>query len=371
MNQPAYSLEQKSQHTYTVTLSGHWTRQHSAPSIDEIRGRLQAPGVTVCFLPDTSLEWDSTLIACLLSLHRKALAEGCRIELHNLPEDIGALLNLATAVPPADQTDSRKGKLSQSLLGIPGKAWKGAREFFEFTGEISLSLVRLLLGKSDTRFRDVIDCLDQSGPAALPIVTLLSFLVGMILAYLGTVQLRQLGAEVYVANLVGLGMVREMGALMTAVIMAGRTGAAYAAQLGSMQVNEEIDALVTLGIKPVDYLVVPRMLALVFAMPLLTLYSNVLGMLGGGAVALGMDITFTQYIHQLSEAFTGTDIVTGLLKSLVFGALISFAGCQAGLQCGRSSAAVGQATTRAVVSAIVYLVVADAGLNILFFELGV
>jgi len=193
----------------------------------------------------------------------------------------------------------------------------------------------------------------------------------MILAYLGSVQLRLFGAEVYVANLVAIGMVREMGALMTAVIMAGRTGAAYAAQLGAMQANEEVDAITTLGISPMEYLVLPRLLALIAVMPLLCVFSNVLGLAGGAMVAAGMDVNFTQFIAQAREAVTMGDIFAGLFKSLVFGALIATAGCQAGLRSGRSSAAVGQATTRAVVNAIVYLVVADAALNILYDKLNI
>jgi phospholipid/cholesterol/gamma-HCH transport system permease protein len=164
---------------------------------------------------------------------------------------------------------------------------------------------------------------------------------------------------------------REMGALMTAVIMAGRTGAAYAAQLGTMQVNEEVDAITTLGISPVEYLVLPRLLALVAMMPLLCLLANLLGLLGGAVVATGMDVTATAFIHQARDAMTLNHLGTGLFKSLVFGVLIACAGCQAGLQSGRSSAAVGEATTRAVVNAIVCLVIADAGLNIIYDKLDI
>ena len=206
---------------------------------------------------------------------------------------------------------------------------------------------------------------------AIAIVALISVLVGMILAYLGSVQLRQFGAEVYVANLVALGMVREMAPLMTAVIMAGRTGAAYAAQLGAMQSNEEIDAITTLGLSPMEYLVVPRFVALVLVMPMLCVFSNVVGIIGGALVASGMDISLSMFMTQAREFVDLTDIMIGLFKSLVFAGLIAVAGCQAGIQSGRSSAAVGQATTRAVVHAIVYLVVADTALNVIYDKLGV
>jgi phospholipid/cholesterol/gamma-HCH transport system permease protein len=165
-------------------------------------------------------------------------------------------------------------------------------------------------------------------------------------------------------------MMREMGALMTAVIMAGRTGAAYAAQLGAMQANEEIDAITTLGISPMEYLVLPRFLSLLLVMPLLCILADALGLVGGALVAGGMDVNLNAFFHQAREAVQYDDIAAGLIKSLVFAALIAIAGCQAGLQSGRSSAAVGQATTRAVVNAIVYLVIADAGLNILYDKIG-
>jgi phospholipid/cholesterol/gamma-HCH transport system permease protein len=193
----------------------------------------------------------------------------------------------------------------------------------------------------------------------------------MILAYLGAVQLQQFGAEIYVADLVAIGMLREMGVLMTAVVMAGRTGAAYAAQLGTMQTNEEIDAIVTMGISPVEFLVMPRMLALVVVMPLLTIYADLLGMIGGGIVAGGMGITPLQYIQESQKAISLTHISVGLIKSVVFALLIAVAGCRSGINSGRSSAAVGQAATEAVVTAIVYLIIADAAINILFQQVGI
>jgi len=195
--------------------------------------------------------------------------------------------------------------------------------------------------------------------------------VGMILAYLGAVQLLQFGAEVYVADLVVIGMLREMGVLMTAIVMAGRTGAAYAAQLGTMQTNEEIDAITTMGISPIEFLVVPRMLALIAVMPLLTIYADLLGIVGGGIVAGSMGIGPLQYLTQSENAISVTHIMVGLLKGVVFAVLIAVAGCRSGINSGRSSAAVGQAATEAVVTAIVYLIVADAAINIIFQQLGI
>ena len=214
--------------------------------------------------------------------------------------------------------------------------------------------------------------IQECGAQALPIVTLISFLVGLILAFVGAVQLKQFGAQIYVANLVGLGMAREMGAMMTAIIMAGRTGAAFAAQLGTMRVNQEIDALTTLGIAPMQYLVLPRMLALMLMMPLLCLYADLVGIVGGAVVGITMlDLGIVEYFNQTQQALSVTDFVLGLIKSVVFGVLVAIAGCLRGMQCGNSSAAVGNAATSAVVTGIVFIVVSDSILTVLYDVLGV
>jgi phospholipid/cholesterol/gamma-HCH transport system permease protein len=212
----------------------------------------------------------------------------------------------------------------------------------------------------------------QVGAQALPIVSLISVLVGLILAFVGAVQLEQFGADVFIANLVGLGMVRDMGAMMAAIIMAGRTGAAYAAELGTMTVNEEIDALRTMGISPIDFLVVPRILALVLMMPILTLYADLMGILGGALVGVTLfDIGFYEYFRQTQSAIDLLDVIGGLFKGLVYGAIVAVSGCLRGMECGRSSAAVGAATTSAVVTGIVFIVVACAILTVAYDILGI
>jgi len=306
---------------------------------------------------DNSLLWDSNLQSRLFLLARHCEEQQIPLDTSALPDAMQKLLSLASSVKTEPS----------ALIAAPGffaslaDSWRGivkaGMDFVTFIGELIIALLRFCTGRSQTRIRDLFYFIEQCGPKAL---------VGMILAYLGSVQLRQFGAEVYVANLVALGMVREMGPLMTAVIMSGRTGAAYAAQLGTMQANEEIDAVTTLGLSPTEYLVVPRFLALVLVMPLLVIFANLVGLVGGALVAAGMDVNFTQFISQARSAVTLTDIATGLFKSLVFAGLIAVAGCQAGLQSSRSSAGVGNATTSAVVHAIVYLVVADAALNIIY-----
>jgi phospholipid/cholesterol/gamma-HCH transport system permease protein len=214
--------------------------------------------------------------------------------------------------------------------------------------------------------------LQQCGIQALPIVSLISLLVGLILAFVGAVQLMMFGAQIYVASLVGIAMVRVMGAIMTGIIMAGRTGAAFAAQLGTMQVNEEIDALKTLGISPMEFLVLPRMLALTLMMPLLCLYADLMGILGGLIVGVGMlDLSAVEYFNQTKASVTLTYFWIGLFHSAVFGVLVALAGCLRGLQCGRSASAVGDAATSAVVTGIVSIIVATAIITIMCNVLGV
>jgi phospholipid/cholesterol/gamma-HCH transport system permease protein len=207
---------------------------------------------------------------------------------------------------------------------------------------------------------------------ALPIVTLISFLVGVILALIGAIQLALFGAEIYVANLVGVSMVRLMAAIMTGIVMAGRTGGAFAAQLGTMQVNQEIDALKTLGLSPMEFLVLPRMLALALMMPLLALYANVVGILGGAMVTFTLpDINVIQFFNQLVEAVRLWDLGIGLFSSAVFGVIVAISGCMRGMQCGRSASAVGDAATSAVVTAIVGIIVTTAVITIMTKVLGI
>jgi phospholipid/cholesterol/gamma-HCH transport system permease protein len=290
-----------------------------------------------------------------------------------LPEGARRLLALAAAVP---ERRAGGGEARASWLARIGarsaRAAGGAVEMLGFIGSAVLALWAFVRGRARFQGRDLALVIQECGPRALPIVSLISFLVGIILAFVGAVQLRQFGAQIYVADLVAIAMATEMGAMMTGIIMAGRTGAAFAAQLGTMQVNEEIDALVTMGISPMEFLVLPRMLALVLMVPLLTLYADLLGILGGTLVAATMlDLEPRQYINETIAALTVTDFAKGLVKGSVFGVLVAIAGCLRGMQSGRSSAAVGLAATSAVVTAIVFIIVSDALLTVLYDVLGI
>jgi len=355
----------------TLFLSDDW-QLGETPDVDAIQSSIPSETKTLSIDTEKLGDWDSSLAIALLHITRWCQEKNIQLDTSNTPDGLQKLLRLATDVPTYQASNEKPSEpFLQKVQNKFDDLRRDISATFIFIGETSLALLQWAKGNAKTRKSDIFYFVDQAGPKALAIVTLISLLVGMILAYLGSVQLRQLGAQVYVADLVALGMVREMGALMTAVIMAGRTGAAYAAQLGTMQVNEEIDALKIMGISSVEFLVVPRLLALVFVMPLLCVYADIIGMIGGALIAANMEVSFTQYILQTQGAVDWLDIWSGIFKSVFFGILIAIAGCQAGLNCGRDSNAVGMAATNAVVRAIVYLVIADAAFNILYDKLGI
>ena len=279
----------------------------------------------------------------------------------------------ATAVPPRGaRAPQPPGSFVTQIGRRTLRFADDAAEMLSFVGEASITFGRFLRGEARYRRSDLWVTVQEVGPDALPIVSLISFLVGLILAFVGAVQLRQFGAQIYVADLVGLAMAREMAPIMAGIIMAGRTGAAFAAQLGTMQVNEEVDALKTLGIPPMDFLVLPRMLALMLMMPLLTLYADLVGIAGGVLVGVGMlNLGLVQYLNETVSALDFTQFGIGLVKSVVFGVLVALAGCMRGIQCGRSAAAVGAAATSAVVLGIVFIITTDGLFAVITNILGI
>jgi phospholipid/cholesterol/gamma-HCH transport system permease protein len=315
--------------------------------------------------------WDTSLLLFLREVQEGCGEAGVACDAAELPPQMRALLAQAAAARRAEPAKDR----SESFLSGVGHAtletWERARTASAFLGECVLGLGRVARRPRKFRWRDCLEEMQQCGAMALPIVSLISFLVGLILAYQAAVQLRQFGADIYVADLVGLSVVREMGPMMAAVILAGRTGAAFAATLGNMKANEEVDALETLGLSPVDFLVLPRLLALAVMMPLLALYANAVGVLGGMAVGAGvLDIPPAAYWIETQGIIDLSDLSTGLIKSVVFGGLIGLAGCWRGMQAERSSAGVGRAATSAVVTAVLLIIVADAIFTVIFNALG-
>jgi phospholipid/cholesterol/gamma-HCH transport system permease protein len=353
-----------------LELSGDWRRDGVAP---EIQGEPPA-AAPARYAAEQLGDFDSTLPAFILSFLRSVgKPEQADPALDGLPPNLRGLMELALAVP--EEIDARRMPVKESevtkLGGISINVWTSVLTVAGFTGQSMLSLGRLLTGRARFRFRDFWVVVQECGAQALPIVSLISFLIGLILAFVGNVQLASFGASLYVADLVGIAMVREMGVVMTAIIMSGRTGAAFAAHLGSMKANQEIDALRTFGFDPFDFLVLPRMLALVLMMPLLTLYANAVGILGGMLVGAAVGIPPVLYWNETVATIDLTMASLGVFKSVFFGAVIAMSGCLQGMHAGDSSAAVGEATTRAVVASITAIIVLDSAFAAIFTVLDI
>ncbi len=355
-----------------LLVSGSWTLQQKKPDIERKWLELDPDVRSLCLQVRVD-EWDSSLLALIRRVRRLAEASSVELRLVGLSQGMQDLLRMADSpsVQARLEPPPRQGWLAR--IGLAAYALAGTLERSTvFIGEVALVMLKAALGRARMRSQDFWQAFSRCGPGALPIVALIAILVGLILAFVGAVQLEAFGAQIYIANMVAVGMTREMGALMTAVIMAGRTGAAYAAELGSMQANEEVDALKTFGFPPLEFLVLPRVLALVVSMPILTCFADALGMAGGFIIGLGLyDISAVQYLSQSLEMVSTTDFIIGLFKSLVFAVLIGLIGCYYGLNSGRNAQAVGQATTSAVVSIIVALVVSDAIITIICTRLGI
>ncbi|MFZ5761051.1 MAG: MlaE family ABC transporter permease [Thermodesulfobacteriota bacterium] len=361
--------------TILLRLAGDWRAGRLPLSLGEVAEELAVrPVAHLRFDVEKMGSWDSGFIAFLAGLKALCAEQGTVVDETSLPAGVQRLLQLA-AVVPERRSAARKKKRPTFLERCGDHAmsvWREIVEMLAFLGEATLSCGRLFTGRARFRRTDLLAIMQECGASALPIVSLISMLVGLIFAFVGAVQLSMFGAQIYVASLVGIAVVRVMGAVMTGVIMAGRTGAAFAARLGTMQVNEEIDALVTLGIPPMDFLVLPRLLGLAIMMPLLCLYADLLGILGGLIVGVFMlDLNAMEYLVMTQKAVRLQDFWIGLFHSLVFGVLVALAGCLRGLRCGRSASAVGDAATSAVVTAIVSIVVATAVITVICNVLGI
>lgn len=357
-----------------LRFSGDWRFVDGIPEVAPLIEQIRSSADFRLLTFDSAQlgNWDTGLMTFLISLLGKC-PQPINIDNSGLPMGVQKLLKLAATVP--ERKGARRAFLGQPVLTRIGNVTiemhRNWTDLLDFIGETSYAVIKLFRGRARFRASDLFYQIEGAGPSALPIITLISMLVGLILAFVGAVQLRLFGAQIFVADLVGLGMAREMGAMMTAIIMAGRTGAAYAAQLGTMQVNEEIDALKTMGISPIEFLVLPRLLALCLMMPLLCIYADFMGILGGAIVSAAMlDISMFEYYQQVQSAVPLKHFLIGIIKAGIFGVLVATAGCFRGMQCGRSASAVGFAATNAVVTSIVLIVVADAIVTIICQLLG-
>ena len=350
--------------TLCVRLAGRWELADGLPSTRLVEQALRASHRprAVSFEAARLVSWDSSVLLVLRRIGRLCRGLGVPVTLERLPVGARRLLALADAVPEQKGAPtSRKRPPWLARFGNAAMAGlDGARESIGFLGETTLAFVRVLTGRAAFRARDLAIVVQDCGPQALGIVTLINFLVGVIVAFVGAIELRRFGAAIYVADLVAIATVRELGCIMTAIIVAGRTGSGFAAQLGTMIVNQEIEALVTMGISPMEFLVIPRVLALCVMMPFLCLYADLIAILGGAAVAVGMlGESPLQYWVETRQAIGLASIGLGIGKSIVFGALIALAGCLRGMKSGQDAAAVGEAATSAVVLAITWIIASD------------
>ncbi|MDD1630661.1 MAG: ABC transporter permease [Methylococcaceae bacterium] len=375
-NAPCEINVSRKENALEAAIVGDWVLDAEIPDLEAVLAQL-GEGTDIkrlVFSTKALGRWDSLLMTELIRLIDYGAKQGIQVDTSTLPEGIQGLLSLVYAVP--ERVGARRQEIRTPWLEVIGQGglriYKDSQALVVFIGETALSVAALMRGKARFRWVDLWTYIQDCGPSALPIVTLISLLVGLILAFVGAVQLALFGAQIYIADLVGLGMTREMGGLMTAIIMSGRTGAAYAAQLGTMQVNSEIDALKTMGFEPMEFLVLPRILALILIMPLLCLYADLMGIVGGALVTVNFfDVSLVQYLDRTAAAIHMADFSIGIFKCAVFGVLIALSGCMRGMQCGRSASAVGDAATSAVVTGIVFIVIADSLMTVMCNRLGI
>jgi phospholipid/cholesterol/gamma-HCH transport system permease protein len=366
--------EEASAGRLVLKAGGDWSIQRTLPALDEVDHRLEAVPARGAVQLDLSAVtgWDSSLVSVITAFVKKCQARGVTLETASGPPGIQQLAKMALAVPERHVEQPPAKEMFFTRLGKAGiSVGSSVVEVFTFTGLAFLALGRLVRGRAVFRWDDTWLIVQRVGAEALGIVAMINFLIGVIVGFVGAVQLREFGATIFMATLVGVAMARELGCIMTGIIMSGRTGASFAAEIGSMKASQEIDALRTLGLSPMDFLVLPRLIAMVLMMPLLTIYGNVVGMIGGAVLAPGFGISFQQYYDQLVSSVHMTNYLAGVVKSFFFGAIVAGAGCLMGMQSGNSASAVGQATTSAVVAAITAIIALDAVFAFMFTALGI
>jgi phospholipid/cholesterol/gamma-HCH transport system permease protein len=346
-----------------VGMAGDWVGQSGIPGLRAIEKELADGGITALAFDASSLgRWDSGLVALLFKC--LGMCEENRLEFRTetLPAGMAKLIQLALAVP--EKKDAARSTARAPFLqrvGMSGLAtWEGATGILRFMGENVLAFLKMLRGQAQFRWVDMFLVMQECGPQALGIVALINFLIGLILAFVGATELARFGASIYTADLVAVASVREMGCIMTGIILCGRTGAAFAAQLGTMKVNQEIEAFQTFGISPVEFLVLPRMLALILMMPLLCIFADVIAIAGGFVVStLMLHVTPELYLSRTISAISLSAFLLGVCKGAFFGVVVALTGCLRGMQCGTNAAAVGLATTSAVVTGITTIIASD------------
>ena len=347
----------------SYTTGGIWRQATDAVGgAKSRRVLLDASGIHYC---------DASGIALLAHLCERQAAVGEPLEIHGLRPEFQDLLNdlKADELPPQEISPEPPRPFVDQVGKAVYDLWLDIRTLVGFIGELSAAMMQAARQPRRVRWRETLQIAEAVGVNALPIVALIGFLMGLIMAFQAAVPLGQFGAQIFVANLIGLAILRELGPLMTAIVVAGRTGSAFAAEIGTMKVREEVDALKTMGLEPVRFLVVPRVLAAVIMTPLLTIFADLVGVMGGSVVLLSLGFPLITFFHQLQSAVSYGSPMGGLVKAFVFGILVAAIGCLRGLQTQSGPSAVGESTTNAVVSGIILIVITDGIFSVIYYYL--
>jgi phospholipid/cholesterol/gamma-HCH transport system permease protein len=361
-----------------LVFDGEWRMDEAVPSVETAVTlvKTMASGCKNLTFDLSKLSgWDTSFVSFTLALEKRLKKNGTAFDRACLPAEMLSIIEFAAVRDDSPfGTDSKVSKpgIAVTILRKMESKLVSLYDGINFIGELIIEFWLTLGGKSKLRAREFAAAVEQAGVEALPIVVLISFLVGLILAFISIVQLNKFGAGIYCADLVGIAMMREMGCLMTAVIMSGRTGAAFASTIGTMVMNEEIDAMRTMGLSRFRFVVLPRVIALTIMMPLLCIFADIIGIYGGMFTAVAMlKMNISQYLTQTKLAISLSDVFCGLTKSVVFAILIAGIGCSKGMQCGRDAESIGKTTTSAVVTSITAIIIADAVFALIFNALGI
>lgn len=362
---------------WTLTLDGDWTTATVGACDAALRAIALPPGTREAVIDLAAIGAFDTAGAWLVHRTAKALrAGGIAVEMAGVrPAQQILLQTVAGSDQPLPEPPEPVNPFA-AITERTGRATIDAlvegRDLVNFLGHSVICIARAMMQMRRIRFTSLCHHLERAGLNAMPIVGLISFLIGIVMAFQSADQLQRFGAEIFTVNIVGQGVLREMGVLLTAIMLAGRSGSAFTAQIGTMKVREEVDAMQTIGLDPMDVLVLPRLLALMIALPLLTFFANLMGLLGGALMAtITLDITLFQFVRQLNTAITMWTFWVGMIKAPVFGFVIALVGCYEGLRVAGSAESVGTLTTRSVVESIFLVIVLDAMFSIFFSIIGI
>ncbi len=354
----------------TLHVEGQLDSRTTGPIWRQVQAALQQPANLV--LNASGVRYcDISGVGLLVDLRRRQEEAGKAFRIEGLSEEFQRLLAMFDQGVPETRPVARPGmSLPETLGRATAEVFSGVYDLVSFIGELVFNLGRVFVHRQKVRWGDTLLVAESAGLNALPIITLMGVVMGLIIAFQGAVPLKRYGGEILVADMVVIAMFREVGPLFTAIMLAARSASAFAAELGTMKVNEEVDALKTMGLEPVAFLAVPRVLAGVFVTPILTIYMNLLGLLGGAVVFISLGFQPQVYIDRIVLRGTAWDLMSGLSRSVVFGVIVASVGCMQGLLTGTGARAVGESTTRSVVTSIILIIIADGVISVMFYSLG-